>query len=161
MPRRRPAVEACEAAGEGAELSLSLGGHFAPAVMGAPLEVRARVLKLTNGEYRNFGPMNPGIVTRLQGTALIEFDGIRVIVSKYATQPYDLAVLALHGIDPLKEAVIAVKSAVHFRAAYEPVASGILDVAYPGICALTPGDLPLKNVRHPVWPLDKSASFAI
>ncbi len=155
------AVEACEAAGEGAELSLSLGGHCAPAVMGAPLKVRARVLKLTNGEYRNFGPMNPGIVTRLQGTALIEFDGIRVIVSKYATQPYDLAVLALHGIDPLKEAVIAVKSAVHFRAAYEPVASEILDVAYPGICALTPGDLPLKKVRRPVWPLDRSASFAV
>ena len=35
-------------------------------------EETARVLKLTDGKYRNHGPMNPGLQMDLLGTALID-----------------------------------------------------------------------------------------
>lgn len=141
------AVEACERAGTGAELTLSIGGKHEPGCLGEPVVCKVRVLKLTDGKYHNRGPMNRGIAMDLGGTALIDIQGIRVILTKNPTQPYDLELLALHGLQACEEKIIVVKSAVHYRGAYEPVAAEILSVSYPGICYLDPGDVPFVKCR--------------
>ncbi len=148
-------VERCEQAGEGAMVFLSLGGKAVPQRLGAPVECEARVLKLTDGRYRNHGPMNPGLQMDLLGTALIDINGIRVIVVKNPTQPYDFGLMELHGIDPREEEILVLKSAVHFTGAYGPIAGEILYVSYPGICVLSTKDVKFMRCRRPVYPLDE------
>lgn len=149
-------VARCEAAGEGKPVELELGGKYSST---EPLRCQALVRKLTDGRYRNLGPMNPGLQMDLLGTALIEVEGIRVIVVKNPTQPYDFALMHLHGIDPEKERVIVVKSAVHFRGAYGPIAGRILLLSYPGICILSPQKELITRCGRPVYPLDEDTVY--
>lgn len=149
-------VTRCEAAGAGNLVDLELGGKFSNT---QPLPCHARVLKLTDGKYRNLGPMNPGLQMDLLGTALIEIEGIRVIVVKNPTQPYDFALMYLHGIDPQQEQVIVLKSAVHFRGAYETIAERIVLLTYPGICILSPQRELITRCKRPIYPLDKDVSY--
>ena len=46
-----------------------------------------------------------------------------------------------------------VKSSIHYRAAFEPLASRIIEVDAPGLCS---GDLsvfPYERIRRPIFPL--------
>ena len=149
-------VERCHSAGPGSTVSLKLGGTYSGT---PPICCQARVLKLTDGKYRNLGPMNPGLSMDLLGTALIEIEGIRVIVVKNPTQPYDLALMHLHGIEPEKESCIVLKSAVHFRGASEAIAQRILLLSYPGTCILSPQETLITKCRRPIYPLDREMPY--
>lgn len=149
-------VDRCEAAGEGNLAELELGGKYSGT---EPLVCHCRVLKLTDGKYRNIGPMNPGLQMDLLGTALIEIHGNRVILVRNPTQPYDFGLMYLHGIDPRKESVIVLKSAVHFRGAYEPIAESCLLLTYPGVCILSPQEKWMTRCERPVYPLDKDVRY--
>lgn len=91
----------------------------------------------------------------LLGTALIDINGIRVIVVKNPTQPYDFGLMELHGIDPRNEEILVLKSAVHFTGAYGPIAGEILYVSYSGVCVLSPKNVVFEKCRRPVYPLDE------
>lgn len=149
-------VARCEAAGEGNLVNLELGGKYSNT---KAISCHARVLKLTDGKYCNLGPMNPGLQMDLLGTALINVEGIRVIVVKNPTQPYDFALMYLHGIDPRTEQVIVLKSAVHFRGAYEAVAESIMLLSYPGACILSAQEELITKCIRPIFPLDKETFY--
>lgn len=150
------AVTRCKEAGEGSMVSLQLGGRYSGT---QPVSCEARVLKLTDGRYRNRGPMNPGLAMDLLGTALIDIGGIRVILVKNPTQPYDPALMHLHGIDPGKERLLVLKSAVHFRGAYEALADQIVLLSYPGICILSPQKELVHKCRRPIYPLEEDTVY--
>lgn len=152
-------VDKCFSAGENNLVELTLGGKHDPVRLGPPIVCRAKVLKLTDGRYKNIGPMNEGLSMDLLGTALIDLDGIRVIVTKNPTQPYDFGLMYLHGIVPEEEQVIVLKSAVHFRAAYEKIAKRIIQLDYPGVCILSTNNIQLKRCRRPIFPMDKDTQF--
>ena len=137
-------------------VQLELGGKYSRT---EPLCCQAKVLKLTDGRYRNLGPMNPGLAMDLLGTALVEIRGIRVIVVKNPTQPYDFALMHLHGIRPEEESVMVLKSAVHFRGAYEAIAGRIVLLSYPGICILSPQASLIRKCQRPVYPLDPDIAY--
>ncbi len=149
-------VDCCISAGEGATVELELGGKRSGT---EPLRCAAVVRKITDGKYRNHGPMNPGLQMDLLGTALIDIGGVRVIVVKNPTQPYDFALMELHGINPREERIIVLKSAVHFRGAYEPVAGKIILLSYPGVCILAPQKELITRCRRPVYPLDEDLNY--
>ena len=107
---------ACHAAGQGARLALSLGGKSD----GVPLAVDASVLKLTDGNYINTGPMGRGNPSVLGPCALVEVGGVRVIVVSRKTQAYDQALLRHVGIEPSECSILALKSSVHFRRISRP-----------------------------------------
>ena len=46
------------------------------------------------------------------------------------------------------------KSSVHFRAAFEPIARAILEVDAPGLSSSNLGRFPFAHVRRPIFPLD-------
>lgn len=149
-------VDRCISAGEGSSVNLELGGKFSGV---EPLKCTAFVRKITDGKYSNYGPMNPGLQMDLLGTALIDVGGIRVVVVKNPTQPYDFALMKLHGIDPREEKVIVLKSAVHFRGAYEPIAGKIMLLSYPGVCILSPQKELIARCQRPVYPLDEDLVY--
>jgi microcystin degradation protein MlrC len=134
---------ACHAAGEGATVPLTLGGRSD----GAPLDVEARVLKLTDGRFTCTGPMAAGNIADLGPTALIGIGGVAVIVTSRKMQAYDQALFRHVGIEPSEQRILALKSSVHFRADFQPIASAVLVAAAPGPVVADPATLPFMHLR--------------
>jgi microcystin degradation protein MlrC len=132
------------AAGEGAELDLSLGGKSD----GVPLAVHAKILRITDGVFVNTGPMGRGNPNSLGPCALIEVaPDLRVIVVSRKTQAYDQALFRHVGVEPAECRILALKSSVHFRADFQPIAHSIIVAAAPGPVLADPATLDFRNLR--------------
>ena len=135
---------ACHAAGQGADLPLSLGGKSD----GVPFACAARVDLLTDGRFTLTGPMGAGNPANLGPSALISIaPGIRVIVVSRKMQALDQAILRHVGIEPSGVPILALKSSVHFRADFTPIAERIIVAIAPGPVVADPATLPFKHVR--------------
>jgi microcystin degradation protein MlrC len=139
-------VEACAAAGEGASLTLSLGGKSD----GMPFDCKARVLKLTNGRFTMTGPMGAGNPGSLGPCALIDLDGVRVMVVSRKVQALDQAILRHVGVEPAECPILVLKSSVHFRADFGPIAESIIVATAPGPVVADPAILNFRHVRPDV-----------
>jgi microcystin degradation protein MlrC len=140
------AAEAAHAAGEGAEVALSLGGHSG--VPGdAPLEATFKVLRLGDGQCTGTGPFYKGAQMKLGPTALLEKDGVKVAVASAKVQLADQAMLRHLGIEPAQQKILALKSSVHFRADFQPLAEAVLVVVSPGPVVLDNRQLAFRRLR--------------
>jgi microcystin degradation protein MlrC len=140
-------------AGVGAEIDIVLGGHTDPS-MGGPVKARAIVKMLSDGSFKNDGPMNAGVETSMGPTAVLRIGGIDVVTISSRIQTIDLQVFLSQGIDPRTRSVVVVKSVQHFRAAYAPIAREIVLVDSGGICSPDITRLKFTKLRRPIWPLD-------
>jgi len=147
------AVQQATKAGVGSQIDVSLGGHTDVA-MGAPVKVKALVKMLSDGNFRNDGPMNAGVETSMGPTAVLRIGGIDVVTISSRIQTIDLQVFLSQGIDPTSKSVLVVKSVQHFRAAYAPIARDIVLVDSGGICSPDITRLKFTKLRRPIWPLD-------
>ena len=151
------AVQALAEAGLGAEVTLSLGGKLAmPAIgqAGAPREVSGRVSRLTDGQYRNLGPASKGVQMDMGATAVLNTGAVEIVVISRHQEPNDLACLRSLGIEPTQKRFLMLKSRVHYRAGFGPIAKGVIECAGTGVCTSDYGQLSFKNVRRPIYPLD-------
>ncbi len=139
-------VATCAAAGEGGSVSLSLGGKSD----GMPFECEARVLKLTDGRFTLTGPMGAGNPGNLGPCALIDIDGVRVMVVSHKVQALDQAILRHVGIEPSECPILVLKSSVHFRADFGPIAEKIIVGIAPGPVVADPAILNFRYVRPEV-----------
>jgi microcystin degradation protein MlrC len=134
---------ACHAAGEGATVSLSLGGKSDR----MPYECSARVERLTDGRFMLTGPMGAGNPANLGPSALIDIDGIRVIVVTRKMQALDQAIIRHVGIEPSSCPILVLKSSVHFRADFGPIAGHVIVAVAPGPVVADPATLNFQHVR--------------
>ena len=134
---------ACHAAGEGAVVSLTLGGKSD----GMPFPCEARVERLTAGVFTLTGPMGAGNPGNLGPTALIDIEGVRVIVATRKMQALDQAIIRHVGVEPSSCRILALKSSVHFRADFGPVAERIIVAIAPGPVVADPAILNFRHVR--------------
>ncbi len=135
---------ACHAAGEGATVELDLGGKSD----GAPLRVTALVEKLSDGRFTLTGPMGKGNPADLGPSALIRVaPGVRVVLVTRKMQAHDQALFRFMGVEPAEQKIVAVKSSVHFRADFQPIASEVIVVTSPGPVVADPAVLPFANLR--------------
>lgn len=138
---------ACHTAGTGSMVTLSLGGKSD----GVPVRASARVLRLGDGEFVLTGDMGKGNKAHLGQTALVELEpGVRVIIGSNKIQAYDQAILRHLGVEPSECSIIALKSSVHFRADFTPIADRIIVAAAPGPVIADPSGLPFRHVRNGV-----------
>ncbi|TAJ36326.1 MAG: M81 family peptidase [Reyranella sp.] len=140
-------------AGVGATIDIVLGGHTDPS-MGGPVKAKALVRMLSDGSFKNDGPMNAGVETSMGPTAVLRIGGIDVVTISNRIQTIDLQVFLSQGIDPRTKSVVVVKSVQHFRAAYAPIAREIVLVDSGGICSPDITRLKFTKLRRPIWPLD-------
>ena len=134
---------ACHAAGIGAMVALSLGGKSD----GMPFACDARVVRLTDGVFTLTGPMGAGTPGQLGPTALIDIEGVRVIVATRKMQALDQAIIRHVGIEPSSCPILALKSSVHFRADFGPMAGKIIVAIAPGPVVADPAILNFRHVR--------------
>jgi microcystin degradation protein MlrC len=147
------AAAACVRAGVGATVSLEVGGKVDPA-HGAPVAVTGRVRAVSDGRFTYTGPMLRGVAGRLGPTAVLEVDGVKIILTTYRSQTLDPEMIRFVGIDPLRERILVVKSSIHYRAAFEPIAREIIEVDAPGLSSSNLARFAFTNVRRPIFPLD-------
>jgi microcystin degradation protein MlrC len=130
--------------GVGARLPVRLGARLTDR-FGPPIEAAALVKKLTDGHFRNRGPMERNLPVALGPTALLELEGIQVIVTDSCQTPNDPGYFDLHGIDLSQIRLLAAKAKNHFRAAFAPACRRIIDVDLPGPAALDLRHLPFRH----------------
>jgi microcystin degradation protein MlrC len=147
------AVRACLEAGVGATVSLAVGGKIDP-THGAPLVVSGRVRTLSDGRFVHKGPMFRGLEGRLGPTAVLDVNDVKIILISHRWQTLDPEMIRFVGIDPLGEKVLVVKSSIHYRAAFEPIARAILEVDAPGLSSSNLTRFTFERVRRPIFPLD-------
>jgi microcystin degradation protein MlrC len=139
-------VAACIAAGVGSTVELSLGGKSD----GMPLPCHARVERLTDGVFTLTGPMGAGNPGNIGDTALVDIGGVRVVVASRKMQALDQAILRHVGIEPSECSIIALKSSVHFRADFGPIAERVIVAIAPGPVVADPAVLNFRHVRAEV-----------
>jgi microcystin degradation protein MlrC len=146
-------------AGPGAELDFSLG-----AVSGVPGHVpytgRFRVAQLGDGNFLGSGPFYSGARMRLGPMAALTRDRVTVVVASKKVQAADQEMFRCVGIDPAKQRVMALKSSVHFRAHFQPIAREILVVTAPGPMPADPAELPWTKLRRGVRLRPNGPAFA-
>ena len=72
------------------------------------------------------------------------------MVSSRKAQMADQAMFRFVGIEPRDEAILVVKSSVHFRADFEAIAGDILVCLAPGSMPMDPSALPWTNLSEGV-----------
>ncbi|GAB2178618.1 M81 family metallopeptidase [Dongia sp. agr-C8] len=124
-------AEIAHRAGLGAEISLGIGawsgipGHV-------PFKATFAVERLGDGSFEATGPFYRGNKMQLGPMALLRIGGTRIVVASRKQQAADQAMLRHLGVEPAAQKILALKSSVHFRADFQPIAGEILIVAAPG-----------------------------
>ena len=134
------AAKAAHRAGVGAALTLSLGGHSGPEGV-APLPVTATVIAVSDGRFVCTGAMQRDVATDVGASTLLRISGekgkVDVLVTSRRHQAIDAEVFRHLGVEPTDYTLVAVKSTVHFRADFTPLAAEVIPVISPGYSPCT------------------------
>jgi len=148
-------VEQAISSGVGNMVAVKLGGKVeAEEICGSPVSVSARVKTITDGIFVNKGPMARDLENNIGRTVVLDIDGIEVIVPERRIQPWDPEIFRRMGIEPSEKKILVLKSALHFRAAYEGMARRIIEVDAPGLLSSNFANFRYKHLKRPIFPLD-------
>jgi microcystin degradation protein MlrC len=139
-------------AGQGATLGFSLGGR-SRITDDAAFEGEFAVEKLGDGKFTCSGPMFKGFRMTLGAMALLRSKtapGVRVVLASRKVQAADQEMFRHVGIEPRNERILALKSSVHFRADFEPMAREVLVVKAPGPALADPAEFKWTKLRKGV-----------
>lgn len=140
------ASKAAHAAGVGAMISLSLGGKSG--IPGdTPFDEIFVVEQLSDGRFVAPGPYFGGREMEMGPSACLRIGGVRVVVASHKAQLADQAMYRYVGIEPTAQAILVVKSSVHFRADFQPIAERLLICAAPGAMPADTAALPWQRLR--------------
>lgn len=151
------AVDAMAAAGEGADITLDLGGKVdMPTIgrVGEPLRVTGTVGAVTDGKFTVTVPMGRGTQVDMGPSAVLQVGEVSVVVCSRNVEPFDPGCFRSFGIEPTEMRYLILKSRIHYRAGFSEIS--VRDIACNGV-GVTSSDNTLfdfRNVRRPIFPLD-------
>jgi microcystin degradation protein MlrC len=151
------AVQTMMQAGAGATLTLDLGGKTDMPSIGAsgePLRLTGKVRNLSDGEWVVRGPMYTGTKVTTGPTAVFETSGIRIVVTSLHHEPWDTGIFTNNGIDPLHCRYLLLKSRIHYRAGFAPLAKATITLDGVGVTTSDNSLLRYERVQRPIYPLD-------
>jgi microcystin degradation protein MlrC len=139
-------------AGQGTTVIFSLGGKSR--IPGdSPLNGEFTVERLGDGRFTCTGPMFKGFRMNLGAMALLRSraaPGVRVVLASRKCQAADQEMFRHLGVEPRKSRIVALKSSVHFRADFEPIAKEVLVVKAPGPALADPAEFKWTKLRKGV-----------
>jgi microcystin degradation protein MlrC len=143
------AAERAHEAGQGASLEFELGarsglpGHH-------PVRRRFTVERLGDGRFTCTGPMFKGFRMQLGKMALLRHDGVRVAIASIKCQAGDQEMFRHLGLEPAQQRLMVLKSSVHFRADFQPIATEVIVARSPGPALADPADFAWTKLRRGV-----------
>ena len=151
--------------GEGQTIKGALGGKSGLPGQ-EPFMGRFLVETLSDGNCQFTGQMYGGGTAVLGPSAVLKIlapeTDVRVVVTSQRSQCLDIGLFNHFGIDPTRVQIIGVKSTVHFRADFDPIAEAVLNVAAPGAFPCELENIPYRHLRGGVrlGPMGKPFSSA-
>jgi microcystin degradation protein MlrC len=139
-------------AGQGATVAFSLGG-MSKVKGDQPFTGEFTVERLGDGRFTCTGPMYKGFRMELGPMALLRSrtaPGVRVALASSKCQAADQEMFRHLGVEPRAERILALKSSVHFRADFEPIAREVLVVKAPGPALADPAEFKWTKLRKGV-----------
>ena len=158
------AVQQMVDVGVGQEVTVTIGARFqmdALEQQSEPLTVTGAVRLISDGKFTITGPMATGSRVNMGTTVVLDTGRVEIIVISRHVEPYDLGCFTSLGIDPLKKRFVMLKSRIHYRAVFMPIAKSIIECAGCGVCTSDYSQLTFENVRRPIYPLDNINSASL
>lgn len=145
------AVETCDRAGIGKEISLTFGGKIST---GSPsVSARGKIISLgANTPVTYDGPCDRGTKTYIEKYAVFRIDNIYVVLTN---QPYgyiDPAYFRAVGLDPSAAKIIVTRSGYHFQLNFAKIGR-VVTVDTPGMTSYYLDQFRWQHAR-PFYPLD-------
>ena len=149
------AVVACEQAGVGATLTLSVGGKT-DAIHGQPVSLEMKVASLHAGRFREAQPRHGGITDFDQGRTAIGLteDGLTLMLTSRRIVPFSLQQLVSCQLDPSAFRLLVAKGVNAPLAAYREVADRFIRVNTQGSTCADMRQLTYAHRRRPLFPLE-------
>jgi microcystin degradation protein MlrC len=144
-----PSAQRAHEAGKGASAVFSLGG-LSRIPGDSPLGGEFTVEALGDGRFTCTGPMFKGFRMTLGNMALLRSraaPGVRVALASRKVQAADQEMFRHLGVEPRTQRILALKSSVHFRADFEPIAREVLVVKSPGPALADPAEFNWTKLR--------------
>ncbi|MEO8145837.1 MAG: MlrC C-terminal domain-containing protein, partial [Betaproteobacteria bacterium] len=135
--------------GQGFSSVFKLGGRSNIAG-DTPFEGEFTVERLGDGKFTCTGPMFKGFRMQLGNMALLRSKsapGVRVVLASRKCQAGDQEMFRHLGVEPRQSRILALKSSVHFRADFQPMAKEILVVKSPGPALADPTEFTWTRLR--------------
>jgi len=147
------AVERSIQAGVKGTVTMEIGAKT-DSFHGKPIRVTGKIRTITDGKFvHKAGAV--GLPADVGRTAVIDVDGIEVILTEKSHAPNDPEIYRRNGIEPRDKKILVLKSRGHFRAAYEPFSRKVIEVDAPGLTSPNLGWFNYKNIPRPIWPFDE------
>ena len=154
-------VAACDVAGPGTRLSLTVGGKT-DNLHGSPFEIDATVISLHDGKFSEPQPRHGGIAEFDQGrTAVCRTDnGLTLMLTSRRMVPFSLQQLSSCNVDPNRFQILVAKGVNAPIAAYREVCDSFIRVNSIGSTCADMNRLDYHHRRRPLFPLETDATFS-
>lgn len=155
VPVVDPAAAAlCHKTGTGKEVTLSLGHKLDPR-WGKPIDLTARIVRLTDGIFRYTGGIWVGQEAHMGPSAVLQTGTVQVLVTTHGTYDWADEQFRSAGLDTRSAKFVVVKNPMNHRLAYADnhKAAFILDT--PGPTPAVMHKVNYRNLRRPYYPADK------
>jgi microcystin degradation protein MlrC len=152
------AVKQMAAAGIGQTITLDLGGKSDMPSIGhkaAPLRLTGKVKRLSDGEWTVRGPMYTGSKVTAGPCAVFETGGMQIVVTSLHHEPWDLGIFTHIGIDPHHMKYVLLKSRIHYRAGFQPLAKATITLDGIGVTTSDNKLLSYTQLKRPIYPMDR------
>jgi microcystin degradation protein MlrC len=143
------AAKRAHEAGQGATLEFTMGG-LSRIPGDSPCAGEFTVERLGDGRFTCTGPMFKGFRMQLGNMALLRSKaapGVRVVLASRKVQAADQEMFRHLGVEPRRSRILGLKSSVHFRADFEPIAKEVLVVKSPGPALADPTEFSWTRLR--------------
>jgi len=147
------AAAVCHTAGEGAEVTVTLGHQLDPR-WGQPRELTGTVSRLTSGQFIYRGGQWEGKTADMGPTAVLNIGTVRVLIMSRAT--YDWADEQFQSVDlePRAAKFIVAKNPMNYRHAYGDIAQAIFVLDTPGPTPASLKHVQFEKLQRPYFPAD-------
>ncbi|MDA7967007.1 MlrC C-terminal domain-containing protein, partial [Ruegeria sp.] len=149
--------------GVSSEIEVELGEKIpTPAIADVkqPLRLRGRVRAICHEDIIVSGPVFTGTRLKIGPTALLEADGLQIVVTSNRVEPYDPGIFHCVGVDPRQKRFIVLKSRMQCKPAFMQFAKGYIDCNGTGVSTSDYTVFNYRKLRRPIYPFDSNATWA-
>ncbi|MDP6833291.1 MAG: M81 family metallopeptidase [Alphaproteobacteria bacterium] len=147
------AVRNAKALGVGAVFSGNVGGK-SDDLHGPPVPLVGEIVFQERVRYQRRGDYMTGQRIDLGEVAVVQADGITVMLTEAKAMPFDADHLSAAGIVAETQQIIVVKSAIAWQAHFRTFAKGEIYVDTPGVCASNLKRFEYTKLDRAIYPID-------
>ena len=147
------AVRAAKALGVGGTFSGNVGGK-SDDLHGPPMPLVGEIIFPQPVRYQRRGDYMTGQWIDLGEVAVIQADGVTVMLTEAKAMPFDADHLAAAGIAAEMQQIIVVKSAIAWQAHFRSFAKCEIYVDTPGVCASNLKRFEYTKLDRAIYPID-------